>query len=115
MITFHPADWAARQRFTPEQVDCTTAVVLKILDGKCKMLPAAQQAVVEIYGEIKEQNGEKLGNEVHQAISHTISETSSHNSEEIHRLRLHAEAIIPKPTMKRYKAMLAEAFERMSN
>ena len=31
----HPAaHWAVQAGFTPEQVDCTTAVLLKILDNK---------------------------------------------------------------------------------
>jgi hypothetical protein len=42
--TLHPtAQWAIEVGFNAEQVDCTT-VVLKILDNKCKMLPAAHIA-----------------------------------------------------------------------
>lgn len=104
------AQWAAKQPFTPEQVDCTTSVVLKILDGKCKMLFDAQQAVMAIYDKVKTQQGNKLGDSVHQAIADVMSRPSQQMTEKIHRLRLYAEAAIPKTTMKRYKAMLAEAF-----
>lgn len=43
----HPAaQWAVLVGFTPEQANCTTVVVLKILDNKCKMLPDEKQAVM---------------------------------------------------------------------
>lgn len=105
------AQWAAEQPFTPEQVDCTTSVVLKILDGKCKMTHDAQQSVMAIYDVVKGQVGEKFGDSVHQAIADVMSRPSQELSEKIHNLRLHAEATIPKPIMKRYKAMLAEALQ----
>jgi len=40
-VGLHPAAcWAIQAGFTAEQVDCTTAVVLKILDDKCRCCPA---------------------------------------------------------------------------
>ena len=48
-IVPHPAaQWAVEAGFNPEQIDCTTTVVLKILDNKCKMLPGEKDAVMAI-------------------------------------------------------------------
>ena len=105
------AQWAAEQPFTQQQVDCTTSVVLKILDGKCKMLLDAQRAVMGIYDEVKSRQGDMLGDTVHQAIAEARGYPSEESAEKIHRLRLFAEASIPKPVMKRYKAVLAEALK----
>ena len=53
----HPAaEWAMSQVFTATEVDCTTAVVLKILDGKCKMLPGEKAAILEIYEVVREKS-----------------------------------------------------------
>lgn len=96
------------QQFTPEQVDCTTSVVLKILDGKCKMMFDAQQSIMAIYDVVKYQKGDKLGDSVHRAISDMLCHPSAQVIAKIHQLRIHAEAVIPKSTMKSYKAILAE-------
>ena len=111
----HPAAiWAAAQEFSPEHVDCTTAVMLKILDGKCKMLPAAQNALMAMYSEICDRRGEHFGANVHRIIAMAQSSSTSQLSELVHVLRVRAETLIPKPRMKLYKAMLSEAFQSMN-
>ena len=50
----HPAAvWAQTAPLDPLQIDCVTAVMLKILDNKCKMLPEQQMALMAVYGVVK--------------------------------------------------------------
>lgn len=101
----HPAaTWARGESFDDTRVNCTTTVVLKILDGKCKMLPGEKAAVVAIYQEIRRDTA-LFDQTVHQHIDHALSEAPDAL---IHRLRLEAEDAIPKPVMKRYKAFLRD-------
>ena len=103
----HPAAlWARQHCFTPQQHDCTTAVVLKILDGKCKMLPGEKEAVIAVYHATARQSGERFGAEVHRLIGLALQQEKRQLAEPIHQLRLMAESLIPKPEMKQYKAVL---------
>ena len=105
----HPAaEWAKQMRFTPEQVDCTTTVVLKILDNKCKMLPGEKAAVMCVYDVIKQQAGTLFDDAAHSVISKARIQPDSETAEKIHELRVYAEANIPKPVMKAYKAVLRD-------
>lgn len=110
----HPAaEWARHTAFSPAQVDCTTAVVLKILDNKCKMLPGEKAAVLAIYDIVKGLPAEVFDTDVHDIIFTTRQQTSGNLAggdlkEIIHTLRLQAEADIPRPVMKSYKAFLRD-------
>lgn len=90
---------------SPEDIDCTTAVVLKILDGKCKMDPASQQAVLAVYDTLRHKRGQLFGEDVHTLIR-AAREKVKACGDRVHQLRLEAEALISKPTMKAYKARL---------
>ncbi len=105
----HPAaHWAIQAGFTPEQVDCTTAVLLKILDNKCKMLPGEKLAVMAIYDVVRHLAAPLFDTAVHDAIRAARQQPDTVTLAAIHPLRVHAEATIPKPVMKRYKAFLRE-------
>jgi hypothetical protein len=110
----HPAiEWALQTRFSPTQVDCTTAIALKILDNKCKMLPGEITAVLAIYDVVKKLPADLFDDDVHDIISRSrqqlsMTEMGEEVSEKIHELRLQAEACIPRPVMKTYKAFLRD-------
>lgn len=111
----HPAaEWAQHTQFDATQVDCTTTVVLKILDGKCKMLPGEKTAVMAVYDVVRDQAGALFDAHTHQTIAQARaipgfdSLSGSPLHEAIHELRVEAEAKIPKPVMKAYKAVLRE-------
>jgi hypothetical protein len=105
----HPAArWALDVGFTPEQVDCTTTVVLKILDNKCKMLPGEKAAVMAIYDAVRHYPAPLFTGAVHDTISAARLDPTAALLDTIHELRVHAEAVIPKPVMKRYKAFLRD-------
>ena len=107
---FHPAaQWAIEVGFNPEQVDCTTTVVLKILDDKCKMLPGEKAAILAIYDVIVSDTPmQQFGKDVHDAIYAMRFQPDREVRDIIHRLRIQAEAAIPKPVMKNYKAFLRD-------
>jgi hypothetical protein len=100
------ADWARRWKSDPVQVDCTTTVMLKILDGKCKMNGAEKQVIAEIYDVIKDRPGKLLDNKVHHLIATARSCPDEKILEEIYEQRLYAEQMISRPVMKAFKAML---------
>ena len=113
----HPAaQWAQETAFDATQVDCTITVVLKILDNKCKMLPGEKAAIMAIYDVVKpqakQQTGKLFDAEALQAIEAARFAPNDTPSDTvlqmIHELRVYAEAHIPKPVMKRYKAMLRD-------
>jgi hypothetical protein len=105
----HPAaQWAVEAGFTPEQVDCTTTVVLKILDNKCKMLPGEKAAVMAIYDAVRHFPAPLFDVAAHDAIQTARLALSPTTRDTIHQLRVDAEAAIPKPVMKRYKAFLRD-------
>jgi len=105
----HPAaEWALQAGFDAVAVDCTTAVVLKILDGKCKMLPGEKLAVLAVYDVVKHRPAERFDTAVHDAIHRARHMPGARVASAIHRLRVEAEASIPKPVMKAYKARLRD-------
>lgn len=105
----HPAAaWALTMTFDASQVDCTTTVVLKILDDKCKMLPGEKAAVMHVYDVVKSQPGNLFDDSVHATITKARVHTDEESKARIHVLRVYAEANIPKPVMKAYKAVLRD-------
>ena len=105
----HPAaEWAEQSSFSPSDVDCTTAVALKILDNKCKMLSGEKGAVMAIYDVVKSKPAQLFDEQVHDVISCARQQPNEQVLEAIHILRVSAEAQIPKPVMKTYKAFLRD-------
>ncbi|MBT2971126.1 MAG: hypothetical protein KME56_15570 [Candidatus Thiodiazotropha sp. (ex Ctena orbiculata)] len=108
--TPHPAAlWAQTAPLDPLQIDCVTAVMLKILDNKCKMLPEEQMAMMAIYSVVKEKKGQLFESTIHTRIDEALRIGGSLSIERIHELRLYAEATIPKPVMKHFKSYLRES------
>lgn len=109
-----PVHWAETARLDSSQRDCVTAVVLKVLDAKCKMPAEQQEAVLAIYDTLGVYSEGLFGPEVHQQIEQArcCQHLEQPLRERIHQLRLEAEARIAKPTMKAFKARLRrELFE----
>ncbi len=110
MNTPHPAAvWAVEAPLDPLQVDCVTALMLKILDHKCKMSPEEQIALMAVYSVVKDREGLLFGEGIHRAIDTAMDAAQGGSDERIHELRLEAEATIPKPVMKYFKRYLRES------
>lgn len=110
----HPAGaWAASATLSTEHLDCITAVMLKILDGKCKMVQEEKDALMAIYDVTKTHKGVLFDEMVYSLI-----ETARQASDEeikllIHQFRLEAEAAIAKPVMKSFKKMMRKALSSL--
>lgn len=106
----HPAAaWAVGQAFSAMEIDCTTTVVLKILDGKCKMLAGEKAAIMEVYDVVNTGDGKLFDEDDLQVISIARGIHAEEISQRVHELRVYAESQIPKPVMKQYKARLRDA------
>lgn len=101
-LEFHP--------LSPIQIDCVTTVMLKILDGKCKMRSEEKIIMALLYDQIKNKQGHFLTTETHELIA-----DARHRREEnealkmlIYEKRLLAETTISRPVMKQFKAFIRE-------
>jgi hypothetical protein len=103
----HPAaQWAQNTPLEPIHLDCITAIMLKILDGKCKMGAAESTALTAVYVVVQERPGQSLGDEVHALIAQARQGMDSATAASIHTWRVRAETRIPKPVMKSFKQLL---------
>jgi len=115
--------WAAQRDFDPVEIDCATAVMLKILDGKCKMSEAGKRTMALLYDCVKSLPGSALGEAEHAMIADALAAASAdgvnngHNDGEddgvndevrmrIYERRVLAEVVISRSVMKSFKAML---------
>lgn len=96
--------WVKENPFTPSDVDCATAVMLKILDGKCKMKPTEKIVMTHLYEAVKQQAGLKLGQDIHQLITANKNHRNEEMIEHIYEKRVLAETMISRPIMKKFKA-----------
>ena len=100
--------WALQREFDPIHIDCATSLMLKILDGKCKMNKEEKQVMAVIYDVIKDKAGKLLDPRVHQLITLARIELSEQLVEKIYEQRLYTEQMISRPVMKAYKTMLRQ-------
>jgi len=105
----HPtALWAEQYLVDPVHIDCTTTVMLKILDGKCKMSEADKALIPIIYDTVKTRPGRLFGDEYHALISEARQGMDEKMTMFIYEKRLLAETMLSRPVMKSYKAWLRE-------
>lgn len=102
------AAWAGQKQFQPIHIDCATSLMLKILDGKCKMNKEEKQVMAVIYDVVKGKAGKLLDPRVHQLILLARIELNEQIIEKVYEQRLYAEQMISRPVMKAYKAMLRQ-------
>jgi hypothetical protein len=103
----HPAaHWAHATPLEPAHLDCVAAIMLKILDGKCKMGEVERTSLTAVYDVVKTRPGQIIGNDVHTLIAQARQSTTPALAEAIHAWRVRAETQIPKPVMKGFKQML---------
>ncbi|MEW7979761.1 MAG: hypothetical protein AB2813_08160 [Candidatus Sedimenticola endophacoides] len=92
--------------FDLQQVDCMIAVMLKILDGKCKMEPRAQAMAGAVYRRMDKDSSELFDLDIFQFIGQVQQQPDPLSLKQVHALRLYAEASIPKSVMKAFKQEL---------
>jgi len=98
------ARWAAAHPLSPAHVDCATAVMLKILDGKCKMKPSEKLVMAQLYDAVKRLPGERLPGDLHGFIADARDRLDDALRERVYEQRVLAETMISRPVMKGFKA-----------
>lgn len=111
--TVHPAArWARETAFVPIQLDCLAAIMLKVLDGKCKMSAQDKTAITAVYEVVRDRPGLLLEAAVHDLIAAARNGMDAELAARIHDWRVRAEGLIAKPVMKDFKALLGAAMPR---
>ena len=87
---------------------CRGISVQFAVEYACKMLPGEKLAVMAIYDAVRHLAVPLFDHAVHDAISAARLQPGPTALDTIHPLRVYAEAAIPKPVMKHYKAFLRE-------
>ncbi|MGZ8239116.1 MAG: hypothetical protein ACXWTY_14720 [Methylobacter sp.] len=108
MLKDHVASWVQAHPLSPIHVDCAIAVMLKILDGKCKMRAAEKRVMEMLYDEVKTQPGHLLGVELNSLIAEAREHSNEAMKNIIYEKRLLAETAISRPVMKGFKAMIRQ-------
>jgi hypothetical protein len=80
--------WVAENPPTPIHVDCITAVMLKVLDGKCRMKSDKKTIMATLYQTIKGQPGKLLADELHQLIEQALDNNDDAMKNRIYKQRL---------------------------
>lgn len=100
--------WVAGQALTASDVDCATTVMLKILDGKCKMGAVEKEIMARLYEAIKNRPGLRFGDDFHALIAAARGEPGDAIRNVIYEQRVFAETALSRPVMKAFKAMLRQ-------
>lgn len=108
MMADHVAAWVRAHPLSSVEVDCATAVMLKILDGKCKMAAAEKRVMEQLYDQVKALPGLALGEETHRLIATARSLPDDGLKNFIYEKRVLAETVITRPVMKGFKAMIRQ-------
>lgn len=106
-----PADvraWLATHPLTPSEVDCVTAVMLKILDGKCKMPEWEKPLMAALYDAAQGLPGQQFGASEHALIAQARTHADDTLRQTLYEHRVLAETAISRPVMKAFKAMIRD-------
>lgn len=108
MTKAHVARWVSEHPLAPIHVDCAIAVMLKILDGKCKMRETEKRVMERLYDEIKTKPGQLLDPAIHTLIAVARERLDDAMKNTVYEQRLLAETSISRPVMKGFKAMIRQ-------
>lgn len=102
----HVVTWLSHVVLQAPEVDCVNAVMLKILDGKCKMPADEKRVMAELYRQLDGRCGPLLDSEAHRLIAAAGEHPPEAMRSRIYEQRVLAETRIARPTMKAFKAMI---------
>ncbi|UCV17522.1 hypothetical protein [Ferribacterium limneticum] len=108
MTAAHVAGWVQAHPLSPSDVDCATTVMLKIIDGKCKMGSVDKIVMEALYDAVKDRPGQRFGDEFHALIAEARRESSEALKNFIYEKRVLAETELSRPVMKAFKAMIRQ-------
>lgn len=101
-------EWVAAHPLQPIEVDCATTVMLKILDGKCKMNPQEKIIMAYLYDAVKTCCGKLFGDGVHEFIAMARLQLDEEMKMQVYEKRLMAETQLSRPVMKAFKSMIRQ-------
>ncbi len=102
------AQWVKEHPLAPIHVDCAITVMLKILDGKCKMNAEEKMVMTALYQQVKNFPSQLFGEQYHQLITNANNGLDEAMKMQIYEQRLLAETMLSRPVMKEFKAMIRE-------
>jgi hypothetical protein len=102
------ARWAEAHPLPPIHVDCAVAVMLKILDGKCKMRESEKLVMALLYDAVRDRPGQILGADIHALIAEARAQPGEALKNLVYEKRVLAETAISRPVMKGFKAMIRQ-------
>jgi hypothetical protein len=108
VVTEYSRQWLQVHPLSPLHVDCATTVMLKILDGKCKMTAEEKIVMTALYQQVKNCPGQLFGADIHQLIADSHGTLDDEIKMAIYEQRLLAETMLSRPVMKGFKAMIRE-------
>lgn len=106
MSVDHVPAWVAAHALSPSDIDCITTVMLKILDGKCKMGAVEKQVMAALYDAVCDHTGQRFGNAEHALIATARQGADETMRNAIYERRVLAETTLSRPVMKSFKAMI---------
>jgi len=98
--------WVQARRLTPSDVDCAITVMLKILDGKCKMAPDEKRVMAYLYDATCALPSWHFGADEHALIDEGREREDEAFKLQIYERRVLAESMLSRPVMKAFKAMI---------
>lgn len=108
MSAAHVARWVQTHALTASDIDCITTVMLKILDGKCKMGNVEKIVMAQLYDAVQHSDGERFGGDYHRLIASARAAAGEELKNRIYEQRVLAETVLSRPVMKAFKAMIRE-------
>ena len=105
-FTHHVPAWVAAHDLTSSDIDCASAVMLKILDGKCKMGEVDKLVMAALYDVVRHRTGQRFGNAEHALIAAARQGADEAMKNALYERRVLAETAISRPVMKAFKAMI---------
>ena len=102
------AGWVQAHPLSPSDIDCATTVMLKILDGKCKMGSVDKIVMAALYDAVKDRPGERFGDEFHALIAEARRESSESLKNFIYEKRVLVETALSRPVMKAFRVMIRQ-------
>lgn len=112
----HVHRWLTGRQLSADERDCTITVMLKILDGKCKMSAEEKVVMGALYEALypsptcaDDLPGQRFGTAEHALIATARQQPADDTLRlQLYERRVLAETALSRPVMKAYKAMLRE-------
>jgi len=99
--------WSEQNHLSPIEIDCVIAVMLKILDEKCKMKARDKIIMEQLYDLLRYRPNQLLPQpQTNELIIIARTDHSEEMKNKVYEQRVLAETMISRPIMKSFKAML---------